>query len=144
MHMPRSSLGHCSLIRKGSTMYFSFSWLWWVAAVVPQAAAFPLNDFSEAATTNYSAIYSPCLSSSAHIYYPYQANYNTSVLQRASTWDSPTFAVTVKPACNSDVECVVSETSTFQTQLSSLIHVTGQAVEQEQHQVLCHWWRSRR
>ncbi|KAF2172607.1 hypothetical protein M409DRAFT_16570 [Zasmidium cellare ATCC 36951] len=92
-------------------MYFSFSWLWWVAAVVPQVAAFPLNDFSEAATTNYSAIYSPCLSKGAHIYYPYQANYNTSVLQRASTWDSPTFAVTVKPACNSDVQCVVKQSN---------------------------------
>jgi hypothetical protein len=92
-------------------MLFQHSWLS-LAAIgavsLPYVASFPIADCDESSSKNYTSIFEPCLSSGAQIFYPNQADYNTSVLQRASTWESPTFAVTVKPAMDSDVQCVVS------------------------------------
>lgn len=56
---------------------------------------------------NYTSVFAPGLSSGASIYFPRQADYNTSTVQRATIWDAPTFAVTIKPANDEDVQYIV-------------------------------------
>ena len=76
---------------------------------LPSVASQKVYPVTTAGSVNYTALYSPCLSAKASIYYATQPDYNTSVLQRASVWDAPIFAVTIKPATDGDVQCVVSQ-----------------------------------
>ncbi len=57
---------------------------------------------------NYTSIFALGLSPGASIHYPSQANFNTSTVQRYSLWEDPTFAVTIKPATERDVQLIVS------------------------------------
>jgi len=56
---------------------------------------------------NYTAIFSSGLSPGASIHFPNQTDYNTTTVQRWSTWEQPTFAVTIKPAIDSDVQYII-------------------------------------
>lgn len=77
-------------------------------------AAFPL--IASAVSTsgqgdgqvNYSKIFGGGLSAKASIHYPGQADYNTTTVPRWSTWEEPTFAVTIQPATDKDVQYIVS------------------------------------
>ena len=71
------------------------------------AAARSTYDTRSTDSVNYTSIFDPGLSSGASIYYPGQADYNTSTVQRATIWDPPTFAVTIKPAIDKDVQDIV-------------------------------------
>lgn len=77
-------------------------------------AAFPflaaaLSTYHRRSTNdlNFTSILLPGLSSGASILYPAQVDYNTSTVQRATIWDPPTFAVTIKPANEKDIQYVV-------------------------------------
>ena len=56
---------------------------------------------------NYTSIFANGLSAGASIWYPGQAGYNDSTVQRWTHWDEPTFAVTIKPATDQDVQYIV-------------------------------------
>lgn len=70
-------------------------------------AAWSTNDRRSNEGVNYTSIFASGLSSSASIHYPGQADYNTSTVQRATIWDAPTFAVTIKPVTDEDVRYIV-------------------------------------
>ena len=72
------------------------------------AAAWSTFDTRSTNGVNYTSIFAPGLSSGASIWYPGQADYNTSTVQRATLFDPPTFAVTIKPAIDADVQYIVS------------------------------------
>ncbi|KAL8990177.1 MAG: hypothetical protein Q9169_008190 [Polycauliona sp. 2 TL-2023] len=55
----------------------------------------------------YESIFASGLSANASFHYPSQADYNTSTVQRYSYWEDPTFAVTIKPATERDVQLIV-------------------------------------
>lgn len=72
------------------------------------ATAWPTYDTWSSNGVNYTSIFNSGLSPGASIHFPSQADYNTTTVQRWSTWDEPTFAVTIKPAIGSDVQYIVS------------------------------------
>jgi hypothetical protein len=79
-----------------------------VLAIFPLLAAARSTSSTRSANVNYSRIFGG-LSANASIHYPGQADYNTTTVQRWSTWDEPTFAVTIKPATDEDVQYIVSD-----------------------------------
>ncbi|CAI7668893.1 unnamed protein product [Penicillium manginii] len=77
-----------------------------VLAIFPLLAAARSTSSTRSANVNYSRIFGG-LSANASIHYPGQADYNTTTVQRWSTWDEPTFAVTIKPATDEDVQYII-------------------------------------
>ena len=73
------------------------------------ATAWPIYDTWSTNGVNYTSIFASGLSPGASIHFPTQADYNTTTIQRWSTWDEPTFAVTIKPAIESDIQYLVGE-----------------------------------
>lgn len=78
-----------------------------LAAFPLLATAWPTYDARSTNGVNYTSIFASGLSPGASIHFPSQADYNTTTVQRWSTWDEPTFAVTIKPAIDSDVQYIV-------------------------------------
>ncbi|KAF2204952.1 FAD-binding domain-containing protein [Delitschia confertaspora ATCC 74209] len=80
-------------------------------------AGFPLlataQSLFDARSTNYTAIFASGLSSGASIHFPNQPDYNTSIVQRYSTWDQPDFFVTIKPATDQDVQYVIKTANRY-------------------------------
>lgn len=72
------------------------------------AAAWPSLYERQTDGANYTSIFASGLSSGASIHFPSQADFNTSTVQRYSVWEEPTFAVTIKPATDGDVQLIVS------------------------------------
>ncbi|KAE8391158.1 hypothetical protein BDV23DRAFT_171897 [Aspergillus alliaceus] len=62
---------------------------------------------------NYSKIFGGRLSANASIHYPGQPEYNTTTVQRWSTWAEPTFAVTIKPVTDGDIRTANKYNLTF-------------------------------
>lgn len=62
---------------------------------------------------NYTSIFAPGLSSGASIHYLSQADYNTTTVQRWSTWDEPTFSVTIKPATDEDIQYIIKTANEY-------------------------------
>ena len=72
------------------------------------AAAWSRFDRRSTGDVNYTSIFAHGLSTGASIHYPTQVDYNTSTIQRYDLWDQPTFAITIKPATDEDVQYIVS------------------------------------
>jgi hypothetical protein len=79
-----------------------------ILSALPLLASAASTSGSWGGGVNYSKIFGGGLSTNASIHYPGQSDYNTTTVQRWSTWAEPIFAVTIKPATDEDVQYIVS------------------------------------
>ncbi|EAU36716.1 conserved hypothetical protein [Aspergillus terreus NIH2624] len=78
-----------------------------ILAALPLVASAASTSGNWGGGVNYSKIFGGGLSANASIHYPGQPDYNTTTVQRWSTWAEPTFAVTIKPATDEDVQYII-------------------------------------
>ncbi|KAK5656801.1 hypothetical protein OQA88_4349 [Cercophora sp. LCS_1] len=84
-----------------------------LAAFPLLATASPAFDLRSQGDVNYTAIFAQGLSPGATLHFPSQPDYNTSVIQRWSTWAEPTFAVTIKPAVVADIQFIIKTANQY-------------------------------
>ena len=87
------------------------------------------------------------LSKAADVYLPSESNYTLETTQRWNANRAPSYAVSVKPASNEDVQTIVGSQSTNQGSfvqhpsklVADLFEIDSLCLP-EQHSVSGHWW----